>query len=76
MHLGATQWIYVKTMKLAKVILESTKVVTKKSLSLTEEDVKLLSETISTKLNEYIDIENTDILNKAVRSAIDELTEI
>jgi hypothetical protein len=63
-------------MKLAKVILESTKVVTKKSLSLTEEDVKLLSETISTKLNEYIDIENTDILNKAVRSAIDELTEI
>jgi hypothetical protein len=63
-------------MKLAKVILESTKVVTKKSLSLTEEDVKLLSETISTKLNEYIDIENTDILKKAVRSAIDELTEI
>jgi hypothetical protein len=63
-------------MKLAKVILESTKVVTKKSLSLTQEDVKLLSETISTKLNEYIDIENTDILKKAVRSAIDELTEI
>ena len=63
-------------MKLAKVILESKKVVTRKSLALTEEDVKLLSETISKKLFEYIDIENTDILNKAVRSAIDELTEI
>jgi|TARA_R110001592_G_scaffold150123_3_gene375795 hypothetical protein len=63
-------------MKLAKVILESKKVVTRKSLALTEEDVKLLSETISKKLFEYIDVENTDILNKAVRSAIDELTEI
>jgi|TARA_B100001093_G_C26417385_1_gene838270 hypothetical protein len=63
-------------MKLAKVILESKKVVTRKSLTLTEEDVKLLSETISKKLFEYIDVENTDILNKAVRSAIDELTEI
>ena len=63
-------------MKLAKVILESKKTITKKSLTLTEEDVKLLSETISKKLFEYIDVENTDILNKAVRSAIDELTEI
>ena len=63
-------------MKLAKVILESKKVITRKSLALTEEDVKLLSETISKKLFEYIDVENTDILNKAVRSAIDELTEI
>jgi hypothetical protein len=63
-------------MKLAKVILESKKIVTRKSLTLTEEDVKLLSETISKKLFEYIDVENTDILNKAVRSAIDELTEI
>ena len=63
-------------MKLAKVILESKKTITKKSFTLTEEDVKLLSETISKKLFEYIDVENTDILNKAVRSAIDELTEI
>jgi hypothetical protein len=63
-------------MKLAKVILESKKIVTRKSLTLTERDVILLSETISKKLFEYIDVENTDILNKAVRSAIDELTEI
>ena len=63
-------------MKLAKVILESKKIVTRKSLTLTERDVILLSETISKKLFEYIDVENTDILNKAVRSAIDELTEV
>jgi len=62
-------------MKLAKVILESQKTVTRKSMLLTESDIKLLSEKITNKLHEYLDVESIDILNKAVRSAIDEVIE-
>ena len=57
-------------MKLSKVILENNKVVTKKELVMSEEDVNTLSETIAEKLNDYLDIDKKEVLSGIVKGAI------
>ena len=57
-------------MKLSKVILENNKVVTKKELAMSEEDVNTLSETIAEKLNDYLDIDKKEVLSGIVKEAI------
>ena len=63
-------------MKLSKIILENKKVVVRKQLDLSQEDVTNLSETISGKLQDYLDIENKEILEQTVFAAINELLEV
>lgn len=60
-------------MKLSKIILENKKYIARVQIDLTQEEVKQLSETISNKLEDYLDIENKDMLQKTVASAINEL---
>lgn len=60
-------------MKLSKVILENKTVVENIELALTANDVKKLTENISDKLEEYMDIENRDLLESTVTAAIKEL---
>lgn len=60
-------------MKLSKVILENKTVVENIELALTANDVKKLTENISDKLEEYLDIENRDLLESTVTAAIKEL---
>ena len=62
-------------MKLSKVILENKKVVVRKQLDLSEKDIDNLTEAITTKLEDYLDIENKEILKKTVSAAINELLE-
>ena len=62
-------------MKLSKVILENKKVVVRKQLDLSEKDIVRLTEAIATKLEDYLDIENKEILKKTVSAAINELLE-
>ena len=63
-------------MKLSKIILENKKVVVRKQLDLSQEDIVNLSETISIKLQDYLDIENKKILEQTVFAAISELLEV
>ena len=63
-------------MKLSKIILENKKVVVRKQLDLSQEDIVNLSETISIKLQDYLDIENKEILEQTVFAAISELLEV
>ena len=63
-------------MKLSKIILENKKVVVRKQLDLSQEDVTNLSETSSGKLQDYLDIENKEILEQTVFAAINELLEV
>ena len=60
-------------MKLSKIILENKKVVVRKQLNLSKEDVDNLAATISEKLRDYLDTENKEILEQAVSAAIQEL---
>jgi len=60
-------------MKLSKIILENKRVIERSELQLSSEDVQKLSEAIATKLQEYLDIENKNILYKSISSAINEL---
>jgi hypothetical protein len=60
-------------MKLSKIILENKKVVVRKQLNLSKEDVDNLAATISEKLQDYLDTENIEILEQAVSAAIQEL---
>jgi len=60
-------------MKLSKIILENKKVVVRKQLNLSKEDVDNLAATISEKLQDYLDTENKEILEQAVSAAIQEL---
>lgn len=60
-------------MKLSKIILENKKYIARVQIDLTQEEVKQLSETISNKLEDYLDIENKNMLQKTVASAINEL---
>jgi len=60
-------------MKLSKVILENKTVVENIELALTTNDVKKLTENISDKLEEYLDIENRELLESTVSAAIKEL---
>ena len=60
-------------MKLSKVILENNKVVTKKELLMSEEDVNNLSETITEKLNDYLDMDKKEVLSGIVKEAIEKI---
>ena len=60
-------------MKLSKVILQNNTVVENIELALTANDVKRLTRNISEKLEEYLDIENRDLLETTVAAAIKEL---
>lgn len=62
-------------MKLSKIILENKKVVVKEELNISNESIDKLTEAIATKLQDYLDIEDTTILNQAVAGAINELLE-
>ena len=60
-------------MKLSKIILENKKYVVREELAISSNDVKKLTESITNKLEDYLDIENKEILRKTVSSAINEL---
>ena len=60
-------------MKLSKVILENNKVVHRSELSLSEKDVNLLAETITSKLEDYLDTGDREFLTKTVQAAINDL---
>jgi len=60
-------------MKLSKIILENNKIVQKVELNLGEKDIQSLSEVISKKLTDYLDIDEQDVLTKVVKSAINDL---
>ena len=60
-------------MKLSKIILENKKFVVREELNLSEKDVTKLAEAITKKLEDYLDIDNRDILHKSVSAAIGEL---
>jgi hypothetical protein len=61
-------------MKLSKIILEKKKIVTQSELNLSDKDISNLAEAISSKLDDYLDVENKDLLNQTVKAAIEELT--
>jgi|TARA_B100000927_G_C16104553_1_gene324579 hypothetical protein len=60
-------------MKLSKVILENKTVVENIELALTANDVEKLTKNISDKLEDYLDIENRELLETTVTAAIKEL---
>jgi len=60
-------------MKLSKIILENKKIIHKAELNLSEKDINNLAEAISNKLDDYLDIENKELLNQTVIAAINEL---
>jgi uncharacterized 2Fe-2S/4Fe-4S cluster protein (DUF4445 family) len=62
-------------MKLSKVILENKKVVVRKQIDLTEQDISRLTTAIAARLQEYLDIEDRKILETTVTAAITELLE-
>jgi len=60
-------------MKLSKIILENKKYIARVQIDLSEEEITQLSEAITAKLEDYLDIENKELLQKTVSSAINEL---
>ena len=60
-------------MKLLKIILENNKIVHKQELGMSEKDISTLSNLISNKLVEYLDIDKQEVLEQVVDSAIREL---
>ena len=60
-------------MKLSKVILENNKVVSRKELKMSEEDINKLTETISVKLGDYLDVDKKEVLTQVVKEAITEI---
>ena len=60
-------------MKLSKVILENKKIVTKTQLEFTASDINKLTEAIASKLEEYLDTGNKELIVKSVKSAINEI---
>tara|TARA_S200002703_G_C3736620_1_gene226456 strand:- start:117 stop:305 length:189 start_codon:yes stop_codon:yes gene_type:complete len=61
-------------MKLSKIILEKRKVVHQSEINLSENDINTLAGAISSKLDDYLDVENKELLNTTVKAAIEELT--
>ena len=57
-------------MKLSKVILENKKIVAKTQLEITSQEIDKLTEAITTKLQDYLDIENIELLKESVSGAI------
>jgi len=60
-------------MKLSKIILENKKYIVREELNLSEKDIDSLSEAITQKLEDYLDIDNRTLLSKSVKAAINEL---
>ena len=60
-------------MKLSKIILENKRYITRTQIDLSEVEITQLSEAITSKLVDYLDIENKELLQKTVSSAINEL---
>ena len=60
-------------MKLSKIILENKKYVVREELNLSDGDVIKLAEAITTKLQEYLDIDNKTLLHQSVSAAIGDL---
>jgi hypothetical protein len=61
-------------MKLSKIILEKKRIVHQSEINLSEKDIIILAEVISNKLDDYLDVENKELLNHTVKAAIEELT--
>lgn len=61
-------------MKLSKIILEKKRIVHQSEINLSEKDITILAEVISNKLDDYLDVENKELLNHTVKAAIEELT--
>ena len=61
-------------MNLSKIILENKKIIHKAELNLSEKDIQNLAEAISNKLDDYLDIDNKELLSQTVKAAIEELT--
>jgi len=61
-------------MKLSKIILEKKRIIHQSEINLSEEDISTLAEAISSKLDDYLDVENKELLNHTVKAAIEELT--
>jgi hypothetical protein len=60
-------------MKLSKIILENKRIIERAELNISEEDINKLTEAISNKLEDYLDIGNRALIQKVVSSAINEL---
>ena len=60
-------------MKLSKIILEKKRIVHQSEINLSEKDIIILAEVISNKLDDYLDVENKELLNHPVKAAIKEL---
>ena len=60
-------------MKLSKIILENKKFVVREELNLSNADVVKLAETITDKLEDYLDIDNRTLLFQSVSAAIGDL---
>ncbi len=60
-------------MKLSKIILENKKFIVREQLDLTSDEVVKLSEAITNKLEDYLDIDNRTLLYQAVSAAIGDL---
>jgi len=61
-------------MKLSKIILEKKRIVHQSEINLSDNDITTLAEAISSKLDDYLDVENKELLNNTVKAAIEELT--
>jgi hypothetical protein len=61
-------------MKLSKIILEKKRIIHQSEINLSYSDITTLAEAISSKLDDYLDIENKELLNRTVKAAIEELT--
>ena len=60
-------------MKLSKIILENKKYIVREELNLSQKDIESLSEAITGKLEDYLDVDNRTLLSESVKAAINEL---
>ena len=60
-------------MKLSKVILENNRIISKKELKISDKEIDKLTEVISDKLSDYLDIDKKQVLGKVVKEAISEI---
>ena len=61
-------------MKLSKIILDNNTIVAKTQLELTPQDIEKLTEAIASKLEDYLDTGNRELIVQSVKSAINEIT--
>ena len=60
-------------MKLSKVILENNRIISKKELKISDKEINKLTEVISEKLSDYLDVDKKEILGKVVKEALSEI---